>query len=350
MTVPLTPQQSQTPQETSLLALDDLSISFVGPQGRDLPVVDGVTLRLPPGGSFGLVGESGSGKTILCRALLGTLDRHRARIVRGSLRYKGEDIARAPESTWRRLRGKEIAYVPQSSLASLNPVLTVADQLVSVIRRSPEWHSRGPKEVRGQALTLLEDVEIPRARDVLDQHPTQLSGGMRQRVVIAAAIARSPSLLVADEPTTALDVRVQRRILDLLRELRQRLGLALLLVSHDLAVVEEMCESLAVMYAGTMVEVGGREMIMSEPKHPYTAGLLAATVGRSAGREPIPGEVPSVGAWPEGCKFWPRCGLTSLVGLGLPHRDCIAGPQPALRTVAGRESACLFADALESTE
>jgi oligopeptide/dipeptide ABC transporter ATP-binding protein len=299
------------------------------------------------GGSLGLVGESGSGKTIFCRALLGTLDRHGARVVRGTLTYKGRDFGRASERVWRRIRGSEIAYVPQSSLASLNPVLTVAQQLTSVIRLTEEARGHGRTDLRRRALALLESVEIPRAEQVLDQRPIHLSGGMRQRVVIAAAIARSPSLLVADEPTTALDVRVQRRILDLLGSLRQRLGLALLLVSHDLAVIEEMCESVAVMYAGSIVEMGRREQIMSDPKHPYTDGLLSATIGSDGGREPIPGEVPNVGAWPDGCKFWPRCPLTRWLGGGSPRPECHSGERPSLRVVVGRSSACLFAEAMD---
>ena len=194
---------------------------------------------------------------------------------------------------------------------------------------------------------LLELVEIPRIDSVMHERPHQLSGGMRQRVVIAGALARNPSLLIADEPTTALDVRVQARILDLLRRLREQLGMSLLLVSHDLAVVEEVCDSIVVLYAGAVMESGSQDLVREQSRHPYTAGLVAAAhMELAGGYEPIPGEAPSVGAWPSACRFHPRCGLTLRLGDGVPHSRCCEGAQPQPTEVDGRLTACLFASSM----
>jgi oligopeptide/dipeptide ABC transporter ATP-binding protein len=302
-------------------------------------------MRIMPGDAVGLVGESGSGKTILCRAILGTLHRHGARIVSGSIWYEGLDLTRATAEEWRGVRGRGIAYVPQSSLASLNPILTIGQQLGLAIRVAFGPAKPSKAEVRHRSLELLDAVEIPHAASVLNQRPHQLSGGMRQRVVIAAAVSQSPKLLVADEPTTALDVRVQRTILDLLSSLRQRLGLALLLVSHDISVIEEMCDVVTVMYAGSIVEAGPRDLVLTGAVHPYTLGLIGASVGGSGARDPIPGEVPTVGAWPDGCRFWPRCALSRRLGDGAPMDACRTGESPVSRRVGGRSIACHFAEA-----
>ena len=238
-----------------MLTVDELSIGLVGRRGHTIPVVDKAWLRIGAGATLGLVGESGSGKSMLCRSLVGTLHRHSAAVTGGSILFEGEELVGASEATWRRIRGHRIAYVPQSSLAGINPVLTVGTQLTALVRaaRSDGGASTSP---RARVRELLDLVEIPRIDSVMNERPHQLSGGMRQRVVIAGALARSPSLLIADEPTTALDVRVQARILDLLRRLREQLGMSLVLVSHDLAVVEEVCDSIVVLYAGAGHGIG----------------------------------------------------------------------------------------------
>ena len=329
-----------------MLAVEDLSIGLVESKSN-LPVVDAVSLGISMGETVGLVGESGSGKSMLCRALVGTLHRHGAAVTGGSIRFEGQELAGASEAVWRRVRGRKIAYVPQSSLAGLNPVLTVGKQLTGLIRSAGAEGRADGGSARSRARELLEMVEIPRVASVMNERPHQLSGGMRQRVVIAGALARSPDLLIADEPTTALDVRVQARILDLLRRLRDQLGMSLLLVSHDLAVVEEVCDMIVVLYAGAIMEAGPQEAIRNRSRHPYTAGLVAAArMDISGGFEPIPGEAPSVGAWPDGCRFWPRCGLTLRVGGGAAHSRCSEGAQPRPAEFEGRLTACAFAGSM----
>ena len=329
-----------------MLTVDELSIGLVGRRGHTIPVVDKAWLRIGAGATLGLVGESGSGKSMLCRSLVGTLHRHSAAVTGGSILFEGEELVGASEAIWRRIRGHRIAYVPQSSLAGINPVLTVGTQLTALVRaaRSDGGASTSP---RARVRELLDLVEIPRIDSVMNERPHQLSGGMRQRVVIAGALARSPAVLIADEPTTALDVRVQARILDLLRRLREQLGMALLLVSHDLAVVEEVCDTIVVLYAGAVMESGPQALVREQSRHPYTAGLVAsAHMELAGGYEPIPGEAPSVGAWPTACRFHTRCGLTLRLGNGVPHERCCTGTQPLPTEYDGRLTACVFASAM----
>ncbi|MDE0668590.1 MAG: ABC transporter ATP-binding protein [Acidimicrobiia bacterium] len=329
-----------------MLSVDDLSIGLVGRRGETVPVVERARLRIGEGETLGLVGESGSGKSMLCRSLVGTLYRHAAVVTGGSIRFEGTELVGASDAVWRSVRGHRIAYVPQSSLAGINPVLTVGRQLTALVRAASR-DAGGDRSPRARVRELLELVEIPRIDSVMNERPHQLSGGMRQRVIIAGALARDPSLLIADEPTTALDVRVQARILDLLRRLREQLGMSLLLVSHDLAVVEEVCDAIVVLYAGAVMESGPQALVREQPRHPYTAGLVAAArMELAGGYEPIPGEAPSVGAWPAACRFSPRCGLTLRLGEGAPHSRCCEGGQPQPAEVDGRLTACLFASSL----
>jgi oligopeptide/dipeptide ABC transporter ATP-binding protein len=273
---------------------------------------------------------------MLCRSLVGTLGRRGARVTSGRILFGQRDLAGAPESVWRQVRGREIGYVPQSSLAGLNPVLTVGTQLVEAIKTMGPI---GRREAEREALRLLDLVRIARAQQVLGQRSHQLSGGMRQRVMIAAALAQRPRLLIADEPTTALDVTVQHEILSLIARLRDELGMALLLVSHDLAVVEEVCESVVVMYAGASVEVGPVGAVARAPRHPYSRALGTSRVDTAVpgqDLESIAGDPPTVGAWPDGCRFWPRC----------PFADaaCREGRQPDLRPIGDHLSACIHAE------
>lgn len=323
--------------QSSLLSVRELKISTVG--RPPLTIVDSVSLRLGDTESLGVVGESGSGKTMLCRALIGTLSRHGARVAGGSIELMGQPLANAPERTWTTLRGRVVAYVPQSSLVGLNPVLTIEAQLLDALR----VYERGtPKAERAKARELLDMVRIPRPDQILRSYPAHLSGGMRQRVVIATAIAQRPRLLIADEPTTALDVSVEREILLLIDQLRRELGMALLLVSHDLGVVERTCDAMLVMYAGAAIEQGPVRSVRKRPAHPYTRGLLASRlIGVSPGDdiETIPGDAVAVGRWPRGCRFWPRCSMAV--------DPCTSGEQPSLVQVTpGRLSACLRSDEL----
>jgi oligopeptide/dipeptide ABC transporter ATP-binding protein len=324
------------PQEETLLRVEDLRVGVRTGGGRMVCIIDTANLSLTAHGAVGLVGESGSGKTMLCRSLLGTLGRRKAAVLSGSIWFGGRDLARAPEGDWRQVRGRQIGYVPQSSLAGLNPVLTVRTQLVEALTATRQMSRH---DVEQRALELLDLVRIPRARYVLELRSHQLSGGMRQRVMLAAALAQEPRLLVADEPTTALDVTVQREILELIAGLRKELGMALVLVSHDLAIVEQVCERVVVMYAGATVEAGPVEAVVAGPRHPYTRALRLSRVDTAVpgqDLETIAGEPPSVGAWPPGCRFWPRCPLAD--------DACRHGEQPPLQQVGGQLSACIHTD------
>jgi oligopeptide/dipeptide ABC transporter ATP-binding protein len=318
------------------LEVDHLQIGLMR-DGAPLRIVDSVTFALKPGASLGVVGESGSGKTMLCRSFTGTLSRYGVDVQGGSLSIAGHDLTHADEKAWRPIRGRAVGYVPQSSLAGLNPVLTVETQLLEALHLGSRNLTRS--EARNEARRLLDLVKIPRADSVLHERAHQLSGGMRQRVMIAAALALSPPLLVLDEPTTALDVTVQYEILLLIRQLREELGMGLILVSHDLAVVEFLCERVMTMYAGATVELASATDVRSRPRHPYTNALLHSRLGmaeRGKDLVAIPGESPAVGSWPEGCRFWPRCEYAADV--------CKTGPQPETRLVEGHLTACIRAE------
>ncbi len=242
-------------QSEPLLRVRNVEVTVSSPDGGRLPIIDRADFTIGHEESLGIVGESGSGKSMLCRALIGTLHRYSAAVTGGSIRFDGHELSGASERTWRTVRGRSIGYVPQSSMAGLNPVLTVGAQLLEAIRADRKL---GRQEARDEAIRYLQLVQLPRPADLLRKRPHELSGGMKQRVMIAAALARKPRLLLADEPTTALDVSVQRDILAMLKELRVDLGMTLVLVSHDLAVIEEVCDRVLVMYAGATIEEGGR--------------------------------------------------------------------------------------------
>ncbi|NIP56930.1 MAG: ATP-binding cassette domain-containing protein [Gemmatimonadetes bacterium] len=290
-----------------LLDVRELRVHFELEEGT-ARAVDGLSLRLEAGEALGLVGESGCGKTVTCLSLLGLLESPPARILPGSsIRLRGEELVGASPDALRRVRGGGIAMIFQEPGTSLNPVLTVGAQIAEVLREHRDLDRR---ELRDVAADLLGEVGIPEAEERLDAHPHQLSGGMRQRVMIAMALACDPRILVADEPTTALDVTIQAQILALLDRIRRERGMALILVSHDLAVVAQVCERVAVMYGGRAVEMGPADSVFSRPRHPYTEGLLASIpgTGRAPGElQAIPGSVPAPTAWPSGCRFRDRC-------------------------------------------
>jgi oligopeptide/dipeptide ABC transporter ATP-binding protein len=278
-----------------------LAISIAGCE-----IVSRVDLAIAARESVGLVGESGSGKSVTCRSLIGMLGFIGASITSGQVRIAGRDMTSASQRQWRQLRGTTVSLVPQASLAGLDPLIRVGAQLSEVIRR---FDSRADTAAR--SLELLDQVQMRRPGEVLRAFPHELSGGMRQRAMIALAIAGRPKLLIADEATTALDATVQRSVLELLTRLRAELGMALLLVSHDLGVVRTATDRVAVMYAGTVVEQAASTRIFNRPRHPYTAGLTAsdpALVPPGKRLRSLLGDPPQPGAWAAGCRFAPRCG------------------------------------------
>ena len=296
-----------------ILEVRDLRAWFFTDQGV-AKAVDGVSFDVQAGETLGIVGESGCGKTVTSLAILGLLPQPPARILEGSsVRLAGEELVGAPEARLRALRGNEISMIFQEPMSSLNPVYTVGDQIGETLRLHRGMDRRAAREA---TVAVLDEVGIPDPSRRIDEYPHQLSGGMRQRVMIAMAIACAPKLLIADEPTTALDVTIQAQILELLAELRRAHGMAVLLITHDLGVVAEVCDRVVVMYAGQVVETGSVEDIFTRPAHPYTRGLLGSLPSLEArGRRlvSIPGTVPSPLHWPEGCRFRARC---SLAGVG----------------------------------
>jgi oligopeptide/dipeptide ABC transporter ATP-binding protein len=291
---------------TPLLQVDDLRVRFWTSRGI-VHAVNGITFDVRPGETLGLVGESGCGKSVTALATMGLLPRA-ARIPTGSIKLEGKELVGLSERGWRRVRGNEIAMIFQDPMTSLNPVLTVGAQ----IRESIEEHlDLDRKAATKRAIELLEQVGIPSAGDRLKSYPHQFSGGMRQRVMIAMALACEPKLLIADEPTTALDVTIQAQILDLLRDLVAERDTALVLITHDLGVVAGTCERVQVMYAGTLVETGTAEELFASPRHPYTLGLLQSVprldVGRRQPLRPIPGSPRNMLSEPSSCPFAPRC-------------------------------------------
>jgi oligopeptide/dipeptide ABC transporter, ATP-binding protein, C-terminal domain len=304
--------------EDVVLRAEDLHTHFIVGE-RAAKSVDGVTLTVRRGETLAVVGESGSGKSVTSLSIMRLLA-HPGRIVAGKILYRMRDgtvvdLATLPERRMRAIRGKEIAMIFQEPMTSLNPLYTVGDQIMEMIRLH-EPVSR--HEARHRARQMLELVEIPAAEKRLDQYPHEMSGGMRQRVMIALALSCNPALLIADEPTTALDVTIQAQILDLMRRLQRDIGMSILFITHNLGVVAEIAHEVAVMYAGRVVEQAPVEALFARPRHPYTKGLLAcipnperdrAADGARLMLNPIPGNVPSVLNLPQGCTYAPRCPL-----------------------------------------
>jgi peptide/nickel transport system ATP-binding protein len=290
-----------------LLEVKGLSVSFRTASGL-LPVVADLGFELAAGGSLGLVGESGSGKSVTALALLGLHDEATTR-TEGSVRLEGRELLGLPDAALRPLRGAQVGLVFQDPLAALDPSLRVGAQVGEALA----IHQRLARaERRTRVLTLLGEVGLPRPGELVDAFPHQLSGGQRQRVMIAAALACGPALLIADEPTTALDVTLQAQLMELLTRLRLARGMGLLLISHDLALVAEHCDQVVVLYAGRMVERGPTRQVFERPAHPYTAGLVACSprLGQGPARLPaLPGTAPDRSALPSGCRFRPRCAL-----------------------------------------
>jgi oligopeptide/dipeptide ABC transporter ATP-binding protein len=289
-----------------LLTVDDLHVQFGTMRGL-VYAVNGISFDIAPGETLGIVGESGCGKSVTSLALLGILARN-GRVTRGSAMFEGRDLMQLSDSELRKIRGKEIAMIFQDPMTSMNPVLTVGRQ----IREALETHFGMTRDdANRRAAELLDQVGIPSAKIRLKDYPHQFSGGMRQRAMIAMALACEPKLLIADEPTTALDVTIQAQILQLLRNLVAERNTALILITHDLGVVAGMCERVNVMYAGMFMETGTADRIFASPRHPYTLGLLQSVPRLDAGRrqqlQPIPGTPRNMLSAPAICPFAPRC-------------------------------------------
>lgn len=303
-----------------ILEVKDLAVSFYL-EDREIPAVDGVSFSLSKGETLALVGESGCGKSVTALSIMGLLQIPPAKIVNGEVRFKGEDLLKKSPEEMRIIRGKDISMIFQEPMTSLNPVFTIGQQISEVIIQHQDLSK---KEALIKTLDLLKLVRIPLPEKVIRQYPHQLSGGMRQRVMIAIALACGPELLIADEPTTALDVTVEAQILNLINELKDKMGSSIIMISHDLGVVSEIADKVAVMYAGRIVEYADTDTIFSEPRHPYTKGLLEAIPGVDMDKrqrlKEIKGVVPVPGEIKEGCRFKTRCDYAG--------RDCMAKEPP----------------------
>ncbi len=325
-----------------VLSIEDLSVTF-RTHSSVVRAVDGVSFEVRPGETLGVVGESGSGKSVTMLSLLRLIAQTSRTEVTGRALFKGRDLLRLSAKELRSLRGRDIALVPQDPMTCLDPVFTVGNQVGEAVRA----HERaGRGDLRRRAVDLLGRVGLPQPDRRHDQYPHEYSGGMRQRAMIAMGIANDPSLIIADEPTTALDVTIQAQIMDVLREAQQASGASLVLITHDLGLVAEMADRVVVMYAGHVVETGRVETIFSEPRHPYTLGLMASlpqTGGDERWLKPIPGSPPDPAHVPPGCPFHPRCLLAG-------DREVCRTEQPRLEETgaAGHLSACHFRDEVET--
>jgi peptide/nickel transport system ATP-binding protein len=317
-----------------LIEIEGLRVLFRGDDGRTNHAVDTVDLSVAHGATLGLVGESGCGKSVTSLAIMGLLSKQSSE-VSGSIRFDGFDLLHTSDQTLRDLRGNRLAMIFQEPMTSLNPSFTIGDQIIETILR----HRGGSRSsARQRAIDLLRRVHIPSPEKRIDEYPHKLSGGMRQRVMIAMALACDPRLLIADEPTTALDVTLQAQILELMRELKTASGAAIILITHDLGVVAEVCDEVAVMYAGQIVERANVDDLFAAPQHPYTVGLLGSIPRldrRAAHLATIEGMVPNMANPPAGCRFAARCPFVS--------EPCRAAPPPLVEVSPGHLSRCIKA-------
>lgn len=319
---------------TELLTVSNL-VTELAESGGSVRLVDQVSFSVSAGETFGLVGESGSGKSVTCRSILRLLQPP-LRVTGGSAVFQGEDILKLPARDLRRLRGSGMSIIFQDPMTALNPVLTVEQQIVETLGSETPVQRR-----RERAVDLLRRVGIPSPEQRLRDYPHQFSGGMRQRVMIAIAIARSPRLLIADEPTTALDVTIQDQILKLLAQLQSESGMGLILVTHDLGIVAQTCDRVAVMYAGEIVEIAETAELFRQPRHPYTIGLLNSVPRAEAARDrlhPIPGSPPDPRRLPQGCHFHSRCPWAS--------QECQQTAIPMIEIGEDRMTRCIKHDRL----
>jgi peptide/nickel transport system ATP-binding protein len=317
---------------SALLEIEDLKTWFAIEGGGEFPAVDGISLSLAPGRTLGIVGESGCGKSVTALSIMGLVPQPPGRIAGGAIRFEGIDLLKLPPAAMRELRGDRITMIFQEPMTSLNPVFSVGEQIVEGILRHRPMSRDAAKAL---AIDMLRHVHIASPERRFDDYPHRLSGGMRQRVMIAMALACKPKLLIADEPTTALDVTIQAQILDLMRVLREETGTAIILITHDLGVVAEFADDVAVMYAGRIVERASVTALFAEPQHPYTIGLLGSIPRLDLEQDrlaAIEGQVPNPLAPVSGCRFHPRC----------PFADerCAREEPPVVDTGDGHQAAC----------
>ncbi|MDX3972409.1 MAG: ABC transporter ATP-binding protein [Bradyrhizobium sp.] len=329
----------------ALLEVDNLNVSMCNEAGRLVPVIENLSFTVASAQTLALVGESGCGKSMTALALMGLLPEDFV-ITSGRILLEGRDILSLPARDMRALRGSAMSMIFQEPMTALNPLFTVGDQIGEVLR----WHQGlvGGAAVRERVIALLRAVQIPAPERRIDAYPHQLSGGMRQRVMIAMALAGKPKLLIADEPTTALDVTVQAQIFDLLAQLQRETGTAILLITHDLGAVGELANEILVLYAGRCIEAGASAGIVAQPRHPYTRGLLRCVPHLQLGQAPkswtdlgeIPGMVPPLGARGAECAFLARCAKAADV--------CRSSPQPILEPIAAGHSVSCWCKAAVS--
>ncbi|WP_374723414.1 ABC transporter ATP-binding protein [Calidifontibacillus erzurumensis] len=290
-----------------ILQIQGLRTSFFT-DDEEIPAVDHIDFHINEGEILGIVGESGCGKSVTSLSIMGLIPKPPGKIVGGKILYNGEDLCQASEKRMREIRGNDIAMIFQEPMTSLNPVFTIGNQLIEAIKiHNKNWSK---KQAYNRAVEILKLVGLPRAEELMNEYPHQLSGGMRQRVMIAMAMVCNPKVLIADEPTTALDVTIQAQILGLMKKLNRDFNTAIMLITHDLGVVAEVCQRVIVMYSGKIVEEGDVRTIFKNPKHPYTAGLIKSIPDMRYKQErlySIPGNVPKPGSIKQGCRFAARC-------------------------------------------
>jgi len=316
---------------TSLIEIQNLKVTFRGDRGRTTHAVETISFDLARGATLGLVGESGCGKSVTALAIMGLLPKWSAD-VSGHVGFEGKNLLDLTDAAMRDLRGDRVAMIFQEPMTSLNPAYTIGEQIIETLVRH-----RGltRAQARSRAIELLRDVRIPSPEQRVDEYPHKLSGGMRQRAMVAIALACDPQLLIADEPTTALDVTIQAQVLDLMRSLKRKTNAAIVLISHDLGVIAEICDEVAVMYAGEIVEHAPVATLFKAPQHPYTIGLLASIPRLDRRVETlatIEGSLPDMSVIPQGCRFAPRCPFMSEV--------CVSRPPPVVDVGARHWSRC----------
>ena len=321
-----------------LLELKNLKTYFYTESGV-AQAVDGVNFEIYPGETLGVVGESGCGKSVTSLSVMGLVPEPPGKIVDGEIFFKGEDLTKLSQAEMRKIRGNEISMIFQEPMTSLNPVFTIGDQISEAIMLHKKVNK---KEAMAQSVEMLKKVGIPLPEQRAHEYPHQLSGGMRQRVMIAMALSCNPELLIADEPTTALDVTIQAQILDLMNDLKSRLNMSIMMITHDLGVIAEVCDRVAVMYAGKVVEYTDVKTLFENPGHPYTWGLMNSIPRLDSEVErltAIPGIVPSALEFPEGCRYNTRCPLA--------EDRCFKEEPGLLEVEAGHQVRCFYSDKLE---
>ncbi|WP_040209225.1 ABC transporter ATP-binding protein [Neobacillus jeddahensis] len=321
-----------------VLEVKNLTTSFFTDDGI-IPAVDHVSFHINKGEILGVVGESGCGKSVTSLSIMGLVPNPPGKIISGEILLNGEDLTKLPEKRMRQIRGNDVAMIFQEPMTSLNPVYTIGNQLVEAIRLHQKMDK---KQARNRAIEIMKHVGLPRAEELIDDYPHQLSGGMRQRVMIAMAMVCEPKLLIADEPTTALDVTIQAQILRLMKKLNENDQTAIMLITHDLGVVAEVCERVVVMYAGKIVEEGDVESIYEHPKHPYTIGLIKSVPDVHMKIDKlysIPGNVPKPGSIKQGCAFAARCEFAT--------NRCFTETPPLLDMGHGKSVRCFLHETVE---